>query len=302
MFAYALRILGRALLLLAALLLSIPVPALEADVRMPLWEIRSDSTTVYLFGTIHVGKREFYPLPAAVENAYRRASVLALEVDSTDVQALTDAVSTAFYTPPDKLESHLPEELRARLKKVLNRLGLPFDQVQPMKPFMVMLTLTSLEYARLGYDSAMGLDIHFADRAVKDGKKIVQLESAASQFAMMNSLSPGLQQELLELTLKEIEDNELPSLVEAMVKAWTTSDLDKLSAVLTAEERRLSHARAAEFHDKFLAARNAAMTEKIEALLRERTVAFVAVGAAHVLGDDGIMALLKKKGYRIKQL
>jgi uncharacterized protein YbaP (TraB family) len=279
-----------------------PAYSVAADTRLPLWEVSSDATKVYLFGTIHVGKREFYPLPAVVEDAYKRASAIALEIDSTDVQALSSAISTGLYTPPDRLSNHVPPDLQAKLNKALGKIGLPEEQVQVMKPFMVMLTLTSLEYARLGYDSANGLDIHFADRAGKDGKKIIALESAASQFAMMNSLSEPVQRELLEITLQEMDSNDIPALVEAMVSAWKTSDLARLEAVLAAEERKLSKGAASEFHEKFLTRRNEAMTQKIEGLLRDRSIVFVAVGAAHLLGKDGIVAMLRQKGYRVRQL
>lgn len=289
-------------LLLFAALLSSATFASAADTRLPLWEVSSDTSRVYLFGTIHVGKREFYPLTPAVEDAYKRSSAIALEIDSTDVQALSSAISAGLYSPPDQLSDHLPPELQARLNKALARIGVPEEQVQMMKPFMVMLTLTSLEYSRLGYDSAHGLDIHFADRAAKDGKKIVALESAASQFAMMNSLSEQVQRELLEITLQEMEGNEIPPLIEAMVSAWRTSDVGRLESVLAVEERKLSKGAASEFHEKFLTRRNETMTQKIEGMLRDRQAVFVAVGAAHLLGRDGIVALLKQKGYRLRQL
>lgn len=289
------------LLLFAALVCSAAF-ASAADTRLPLWEVSSDTSKVYLFGTIHVGKREFYPLTPAVEDAYKRSSAIALEIDSTDVQALSSAISAGLYVPPDRLSDHLPPELQARLNKTLGRIGIPEEQVQVMKPFLVMLTLTSLEYSRLGYDSANGLDIHFADRAAKDGKKILALESAASQFAMMNSLSEQVQRELLEITLQEMEGNEIPPLIETMVSAWRTSDVGRLESVLAVEERKLSRAAASEFHEKFLTRRNEDMTRKIEAMLRDRQTVFVAVGAAHLLGKDGIVALLKQKGYRLRQL
>jgi uncharacterized protein YbaP (TraB family) len=276
--------------------------ALDPGARLPLWEIRSDSATAYLFGTVHVGRQDFYPLPAAVEKAYRSSQAVALEIDSTDVQALSAAVAVAIYQPPDVLDKHLPAPLLERLKGAMARIGVDYAQVQRMKPFMAMLMLTSAEYSKLGYDATMGLDIHFADRAVPEGKRIVQLESAAAQFGMMDSLSPGLQEELLAITLDEIEAGKVSSLVKEMLSAWTVADLGRLQRVLTEEERKLSPARAREFHEKFLASRNAGMAQKIDSMLKERTAVFIAVGAAHALGEDGLVELLKKKGYRVRQL
>lgn len=290
------------LVLAVAALVTAPALALDPNARLPLWEIRSDSATAYLFGTVHVGREDFYPLPAVVEKAYRSSQIIALEIDSTDVQALNAAVAVAIYQPPDMLDKHLPAPLLGRLKGAMARIGVDYEQVQRMKPFMAMLMLTSAEYSKLGYDATLGLDIHFADRAVKEGKRIVQLESAASQFGMMDSLSPGLQEELLAVTLDEIESKQVSALVKEMLSAWMVSDLARLQRVLTEEERKLSPGRAREFHNKFLASRNAAMAQRIDSLLKERTSMFIAVGAAHVLGEDGLVELLKKKGHRVKQL
>ncbi len=286
----------------AAAIFSAHAFALDPGARLPLWEIRSDSATAYLFGTVHVGRNDFYPLPQAVEKAYRDSPILALEIDSTDVQALNSAITVAIYAPPDKIDNHLPAALLQRLKAAMNRIGVQQEHVQRMKPFMAMLMLTSVEYVKHGYDASMGLDIHFADRAAKDGKRIVQLESAASQFGMMDSLSPGLQEELLTITLDEIEGDQVAPLIKDMLSAWMASDLGRLQRILTEEERKLSPGRAREFHQKFLASRNAAMAQKIEVMLRERTSAFIAVGAAHALGDDGLVELLKKKGFGVRQL
>jgi uncharacterized protein YbaP (TraB family) len=276
--------------------------ALDPDARLPLWEIKSDSSTAYLFGTVHVGRGDFYPLPPVVEKAYRDSRTLVLEIDSTDVEALNAAVGVAIYQPPDQIENHLSADLVKRLKPAMARMGVEYEQVRTMKPFMAMLMLTSFEYSKLGYDSTMGLDIHFADRAAKEGKRIVQLESAAGQFGMMNSLSPELQEELLAITLDEIEDNKVPSLVKEMLSAWMAADLGRLQRVLTEEERKLSSTRSREFHEKFLASRNAAMAQRIDSMMKEGASMFIAVGAAHALGDDGLVELLKKRGYRVRQL
>jgi uncharacterized protein YbaP (TraB family) len=115
-------------------------------------------------------------------------------------------------------------------------------------------------------------------------------------------MSAGLQQELLDITLDEIEGNEVAKLMTEMVSAWQSSDLARLERVLKDEESKLSPAKSREFHDKFLGSRNALMAKKIEQMLRERKTVFVAVGAGHVLGSDGLLALLRAKGYRVRQL
>ncbi|HZP91865.1 MAG TPA: TraB/GumN family protein [Burkholderiales bacterium] len=276
--------------------------ALDSAARLPLWEVRSDTGTVYLLGTIHVGRPDFYPLPPAVEDAYRASELVALELDPTNDEAINAAISTGMYAPPDNLAQHIPGPLLEDLKRALARYGVPLETFTAMKPFMVVLSLSAIEYGRLGYDPMMGLDIHFAESAAHDGKRIVEFESAASQIAMMDGLSQELQQALLRVTIEDIDRGRVAADVAEMLDAWQSGDAVRLGKALSTEERELPSALAKEFHEKFLTRRNAAMADRIERLLRDGKRCFAAVGAGHLIGDDGVVALLAKKGYRIRQI
>lgn len=276
--------------------------ALDPAARLPLWEVRGDTGTVYLLGTIHVGRPDFYPLPPAVEDAYRASELLALELDPSNDQAINAAMLTGMYAPPDTLAQHIPGPLLEDLKRVLARYGVPLDAFSVMKPFMVVLSLSAVEYGRLGYDPTMGLDIHFAESAARDGKRIFEFESAASQIAMMDGLSQELQQALLRVTIDDIDHGRVADDVTELVTAWKSGDAARLGKALSTEEQELPSALAKEFHESFLTRRNAAMADKVERLLRDGKSCFAAVGAGHLVGDDGVVALLAKKGYRVRQI
>ncbi|UCH46917.1 MAG: TraB/GumN family protein [Betaproteobacteria bacterium] len=268
----------------------------------PFWEVRSGNNVVYLFGTIHVGKADFYPLPSRVDSAFRDSNVLALEADPANQQEAVTAIMSAMYTPPDNIENHLAPALLSSVAEVSAGYGLPFEQIRQMKPYLLMFTLTALEYERLGYSAAQGLENHLSQRARSDGKRVVALESMLGQMQMLDNLSPKLQTEMLQITVDEIANAEVAGLVGAMIEAWRTGKVGTLEEVLTVEERRLPDGLANEFHQRFLTERNVNMAQQVERMLATGERAFVAVGAMHMVGDGGIPAILAERGYQVTPL
>ena len=290
------------LIVLAAILLIPCAVSAQSGYSPPIWEVRSGENTAYLFGTIHVGKTDFYPLPASVQSAFAKSDVVALEVDPADEQAAVTAAMSAMYTPPDNIENHLDPDLIAGVIEVCAGYGIPFEQIRQIKPYLLMFMLTALEYQRLGYSPDKGLENHFARQALEQGKNIVALESMSAQMQVLDSLSSELQTAMLQIAVDEISSGEVEGLVAEMVMAWRTGNMDKLGAVLLAEERRLPDAMAKEFHERFLTKRNVAMVRQIERMLLNGDRVFVAVGAMHMVGEDGIPALLGAKGYEVRPL
>jgi len=286
----------------AVILLASQIAWAQSEVRPPLWEIRAGDATAYLFGTIHVGAADFYPLPESVESAFRNSDTLAIEVDQNNTQEAASAVAIALYTPPDSIENHLEPALLASAQKASAQYGLQFVQLRQMKPYLLMFTLTMMEYGRLGFDPAYGLDAHFSQRARREGKRVVTLESMYQQMSMLDNLSPKLQSAMLQITVDEINSGEVPDLVDEMITAWRTGDTEQLNEVLSAEERKLKPTLAKEFRHHFLTERNAAMAQQIDDMLRDGQRVFVAVGALHMVGKDSIPVLLRKKGYAVNPL
>jgi hypothetical protein len=170
-----------------------PAPAAETKAaRMLIWEVsRADqpSMKAWIFGTVHVGKAEFYPLPAAVAKAFAEADVLAVEADVTDQGALEKATSLMLYQPPDSLVTRLPAPLVDRLRNQCRRLGLPFEALQSVKPFAAAGLLVVTEYSRQGMEQAQGLDLHFIQQARSVSKPIVELEGLVEQARIVTSMS-----------------------------------------------------------------------------------------------------------------
>lgn len=285
----------------AAIWVSCPAWA-QSAYSPPLWEVQAGQSRIYLFGTIHVGKADFYPLPAAVESAFRDSDILALEVDPENQQEAMTAVMSAMYAPPDNIENHLPPELVKSVASVSAGYGLPFEQLRQMKPYLLMFTLTQVEYGKLGFSPELGLESHLAQRARTDGKRLVALESMTQQMQMLEQLSPELQEAMLQITVDEISKGKVAPLVSDMIDAWRSGNVKALDTVLSAEERELPDALAAQFHQRFISERNRTMAQQVEHMLKGGKRVFVAVGAMHMVGEDGIPATLAAKGYKVKML
>jgi len=292
------------LLSLAAALLSITgSPLAVAQSNSPLlWEVTSKSTTVYLLGTIHVGNRAMYPLSPAIENAYVRAQVIALEADPTDPTALLMALGTVMYQPPETLERNVSPALYQDVRDALATSGLPLELAQNMKPFMVSMTLTMTEVSRLGFDVSLGVDVHLATRARNDGKRLVELESMAAQLALLDAMPKETQVAMLESTVKGLKTGALKRDLEAMIDAWRKGDAQRMDDAATRDLKTMPTRAGNELKDALFDRRNRAMTDKIVQMLGGSEVVLVGVGAGHMTGSSGIVELLRARGYSVRRL
>ena len=129
------------------------------------WEIKSGDKTVYMFGSIHIAKSDFYPLPKAVEAAYQRAEVLAVELDASDPGLQQKLAPHVTYAPPDKLQNHVTE---ATWKQLSDTVGPNAQAMQSLKPVIVATALSLSMLQQLGYDTESGIDLHFIRQAKAD--------------------------------------------------------------------------------------------------------------------------------------
>ena len=282
-------------------LLAILAPHANADQKSFLWQITSKQNVVYVLGSVHVGDSSLYPLNEPIEDAFNKSSVLVIEADATDAQAMMGAMMTALYTPPDNINNHLPQDLIVRMQKILPKYSLPMEAVQMMKPYMAAMMLTLSESARLGYAPEQGIDLHFINRAKTDQKKIIELESVDSQMRMMDSLTAKEQTAMFKHTLISIEKNKVGDELKAMFSAWKQGDPVQLAKVAGASLAEVPELQAV-FNEKMIVSRNKTMAAKIEGFLQNKETYFVVVGAMHLTGEQGIINLLRKKNFQVEQL
>jgi uncharacterized protein len=287
---------------IAALLALASIQAGAELVKSPqrgLLEVRSKTTKLYLFGTIHVGRSEFYPLPAAVERAFAQSKALVVEVKSDPSASAKPGPKAEYYEPPDTLEQHVPADLLAKVKALLPRYGARLDAVNTMRPWVLGITLTLRELGRHGFDSYMAVDLYLMDVASREGKPIEALESSQARTAIFQSFSPRQELALLESSVKQISEGRTQQLMADIVDAWGTGNAKACERAFAASYADL--ALADQINAKLIDQRNDHFYERIEEFLQGREQYFVAVGAAHLLGKKGIIARLKQRGYSVKQ-
>lgn len=267
-----------------------------------IYEVRSATNTVYLFGTVHVGTRALYPLSPQVEQAFSASRALALEANPLDQQELAAAMVYAMYKTPDDLSKHVSPKLFERVKVLAPRIGLPVEYARMMKPHMLAMTLAMMEIQRLGYDAGLGLDVHLAQRAVHSGLPIRELESMQGQMKLFDDFPAGLKEGMLEMTVDAIEESSVGPEMDGLLAAWAAGDEDGIQAIIERETAGLPQQVARELQAAIYDRRNEVMAERVAVYLDGDEPVFVAVGAGHLTGDKGIPELLKRRGFSVRRL
>jgi uncharacterized protein YbaP (TraB family) len=265
-----------------------------------LWEVSSLTNHVYLFGTVHAGKQDWYPLDPAIEQAFNDAKVLAVEADILDVESMRKSASASTYKPPDSLKDHVVAVDYARLQKLLPRYGIGEHEMDAMKPFIAVSVLVFTEWARLGFTPTYGVDAYFLRKAKAELKPIVELEGIDAQLRLIDSLTEAENRLIFEGTLTALETGLTDRQIDGMVKAWKEGDPAAMLEVAKKYNEDVAGAR--DFEEKFVWSRHDAMVEKIEGFLdKTRDPHFVAVGALHLAGPRGLVEMLRKRGYLVRQ-
>lgn len=271
-----------------------------ASAKHFLWEVKSKTNTLYLFGTVHVGKNSFYPLPDPVEKAFNDSAKLAVEADITNQQAIADAAPLMMYTPPSTVENHITPALAQRLKRYAQANQMPYDALKGLKPFLLGGLLVLTEFAKQGYDQRFGVEGYLIQKAVVKAKPIVELESVAEQMKLLSGLNKQEQEAFLENALATAEKGKAAAQIEGMIAAWQAGDAAKLEE--TVKQANDGMKMTAALDEKVLYGRNVKMAAKIEEYLKGSESHFVAVGSMHLVGKRGLVELMKAKGYEVKQL
>lgn len=281
-----------------------PAPAAAQVTAAPrrgaLYRVRHHGHTAYLFGTIHVGLPAFYPLDDQVTQALSHATNLVLELDVRQSEPFQAALQKhGRYADGDSLEHHLTPQSVALLRRMLEQLGIPFEQVATLKPWLVANLLMGLDLERQGYQRQHGIEYFLLTQART--KEVRELESAEYQMSLFDDMSDADQEQYLRENLAELEEGESQRKARTLIDAWASADSDAQERVLRTSlaEKTLS----AEFtHRVLLDKRNPEMANKIDTLLKTDDTAFVAIGLLHLLGDSGVPTLLRQRGYEVEKL
>jgi len=291
------QFLGKVLTRLMLMLLALVYSTLSvADTSV--WMVRSGTDTIYLGGTVHLLRPSDYPLPQEFEEAYGNSSHLYFE---TDISAMNDmATQMALlqeltYSDERTLQSVLNAEAYEALAVHLQSIGMPIMMMDKFKPGMVVSTLQVLEFQKLGF-TPQGVDAHFHNRAVSDGKQIGQLETLEEQIQYLANMGAGNESEFILLSLRDL--TQISTMMEDLIGAWRQGDADALDALFVEDMREESE----DLYDSLLVERNNNWLPVIEALFESAGTEFILVGAAHLVGESGLLKQLQDKGYAVQKI
>ena len=269
-----------------------------AHAASPVWAIRGEHNTVYLAGSVHLLKAQDSKLPAAFDRAYASAKglVMELDMDSLDPSAAAGwMLENGMNADGEGLETIAGPARYQQIATEAKRLGMPKELLDQFAPWVVGMELIELQYAQLGYDANSGVEMQLDQRAKADGKPIRGLETLEEQLGFLGNMSMPDQLKFLDMTIAELHDTNGDT--QSVVTAWRTGDAGKLAALLSDEYKSFPA-----LYRMLVSERNRRWVPQIEKLLKEPQDAFVVVGALHLVGDGGLLELLRRDGFKAEQL
>jgi uncharacterized protein len=269
--------------------------------RGALFKVAADGHTMYLFGTMHVGQPEFYPLEARIAQAIAGASTLALEIDpGQDPSDIVAALKAHGMNEGGGADPMTPV-LRQRVNAALTRAGIEPGSVAQLRPWLVATMLAMAEYAAQGYRADLSVDAHLAQLARASKVRVMALETPSSQMSLFNRLSEAEQLRFLEESVTLIESGKQRAEVRQIVDAWRTADRRVFDEI--AERAAKDTTLAGKFvKNVLLDERNIAIADKLAALLKREDKSVAAIGVLHLVGTNSVPALLGARGLTVERV
>lgn len=280
--------------------LAMAAGALPAAAQPAFWVIKDADSTIYLLGTIHLLKPDTVWRGPKLETAMKEAQELWLELPTTNPEAMQgemlQLVTKYGLAPQLPLSKDLtPEELKT-LDEAAKLAGLSAAQLNYFRPWFAALTISTAAMSHAGYDPASGVDSKV--EAMFRAREITPkgLETAEEQISIFAGMSREQELQYLRETMKEYENASVE--LDQMVTQWAAGDVDNLETLLVEEMK----AEGSDLYQALLVNRNANWSVKIEDMLKGKGVTFIAVGAAHLMGPDSVIAMLKAKGIEARRV
>lgn len=276
-----------------------------------LWKISDENSSLWVLGSIHLASSEIYPFDPVIDSAFAHANELAVEINMNDEDVVNEVneQSASQGTLLEKsLREVLPTDLWNSVDSICNAWGVPMDEFEKMRPWLVATTLSSYAFIQAGLTTEYGVDYVLLNRAMEEGKVICALETAEEQVNAVadttKSDSAGIY--YLRTTLREIAG--IDSIVTNLMQAWKMGDDDLLRQILgngggvdddsLTDDKKFKD----EYEQRVYLSRNAKMAESIMEFLNDDRNIFVVVGVAHLaLEKNNVIEILKSRGFTVER-
>jgi len=291
---------GRGLKLLWLCLLLGPagLRADESGHPVTMWRVAGETNSVYLLGSIHLLRAQDHPLPRVIDMAYEDAEVIVMELDMDDLDPVYTQAAfnrAGVMTDGTTLRDLMGKSSYARAEQAAAEVDIPLDMLAQSEPWLAAMTVELMMLYRIGFNPALGVETSVSNRAVADGKPIEGLETVDEQLAFLDGLPLEAQREMLLQTL--LQGATIGESVDELVDAWRHGDTQALeSGLLDAMDEQ------GDLRNALVTDRNRRWAETIATWLDDDRDYLVVVGALHLVGEDGVPALLADAGFGIQQL
>jgi len=265
-----------------------------------VWKISKGQDYFYLGGTMHVLTAKDHPLPIEYQQAYQEADTLVFETDlsaisSPEFQSMM--LQAMMYEEGRSLVDELSPRVYQQLSQFLTTRGMQASNLLRVKPWGIALTLTAIEYQRLGMTEEFGVDAYFHQLARQDHKAVSDLETPQEQLTALESMALVEPNQLITYTLRDMK--EAATLIDDLKNTWRRGALEELenSPLLLQMQQETPIV-----YNALMLERNQKWMQTLLSYSDQAGTEFVLVGALHLVGEQGILSLLQQQGFTVQQL
>jgi len=251
------------------------------------WGISNSKAKIYLLGSIHMANEKFYPLPEIIENAFNESDSLAVEFNVNNVDYFQ--MINLGMMQNQTLKDVLNDTTYNLLKKKFEEFNLPITLFNNLKPWLAAMLVSNMELVSDSVNPELGFDLHFLNKA-KNKKGIIELESLKEQMNIFDNDLKEYQNEFVNFSLKEGSSNK--DIIDKYFELWSTGDIKGLEKIVF---DGFDSPMYKPLKEALYTKRNYNMADKISKFLNTDKIYFVVVGAAHLVGENGIIEILKNK-------
>jgi uncharacterized protein YbaP (TraB family) len=285
--------------LLAGLVLALSAcaPAPPAAAGPALWRLSDADSEIWLLGSVHVLPPDLKWRTARIQRAFNSAETLYLEtpVDAPAQAAIADIVTQYGYNPPGvTLSSRLSPDDRARLARACARFNIDPAAMERTRPWLAATQLSVAQVLAQGQAAYAGVDQVLDQDAKAQHKARAYFETSEQQIRFLADLPAEAELQYFTSTLRDLEGEDQE--VDRLDRAWARGDMKTLSRELAAE----LHDSGPLVYDALIRDRNARWADEIDRMMKGSGKIFITVGAAHLIGPEGVPELLRKKGYKVE--
>lgn len=271
--------------------------SVAAEAGSSVWKAHSKDSYFYIGGTCHLLRASDFPLPVEFDRAYGDSQIVFFETDIEKAKdpGIQPLVMSKAALKDKTLEDVLSPKVYRELSEACANAGLPLAALNGFKPAMAVVMLSVMELQKIGI-SQDGVDAHFFEKSKKDGKEVQELETIEEQLDYVFSLGEGNEDEFVSRSIRDLK--EVKEKMAEILDAWKKGDRSGLANAFV-EDMKKDYPK---LYQTLLVDRNRKWMPRIEALFKTEKRAFVLVGVGHLVGDDGILAALEKKGFRVEKV